>query len=130
MPALHLSDQLLYVTGLAPKWRSWAAWRWACATISSRTMYLPQDPTGALTPLGDLHNYRAPPPPFTPELPGVPCTIKTSHDTAAAAAAAAATGGGSAGVQIGDEEQVQGQGAGDGSFDEVSQCYKLFARQR
>jgi hypothetical protein len=26
---------------------------------------------GALTPFGDLHNYRAPCPPFIPELPGV-----------------------------------------------------------
>lgn len=26
--------------------------------------------TGALTPFGDLHNYRAPPPPFLPEITG------------------------------------------------------------
>lgn len=42
------------------------AWLWAASTLSSRTMYVPYDPAGALTPFGDLHNYAPPPPPLTP----------------------------------------------------------------
>ncbi|KFM22737.1 Protein SET DOMAIN GROUP 40 [Auxenochlorella protothecoides] len=56
------------------RWRRLGAWRWAAATLGTRTMYLPPgypghagggplgpgpDP-GGLTPLGDLHNYAPP----------------------------------------------------------------------
>lgn len=64
------------------KWRSLGAWLWAAATLSTRTMYMPgpgdeagvalwgllrrgEDP-GALTPLGDFHNYAPPPAPYMP----------------------------------------------------------------
>ena len=33
-------------------------------------MYVPFDPAGALTPLGDMHNYVAPPPSQPPAIPG------------------------------------------------------------
>lgn len=35
------------------------------STVMSRTMYAPWDTVGCLTPLGDFHNYRPPPAPFT-----------------------------------------------------------------
>jgi hypothetical protein len=54
--------------GLPKKWSCWGAWRWAASTVLSRTMHLPGDTAGALTPFGDLFNYRAPPPPFVPRL--------------------------------------------------------------
>lgn len=59
---------------LGTKWRSRKAWWWATSTLSSRTMFVPWDSAGALTPLGDLLNYRHPTPPFTPlELLGAKC---------------------------------------------------------
>eukprot|EP00775_Hariotina_reticulata_P013289 gene13289-biopygen15186 len=55
--------------GLAKKWCSLPAWRWASSCLLSRTMYHPDDPEcGCLTPLADLHNYGPPAAPFTPQL--------------------------------------------------------------
>ena len=44
------------------------AWRWAAATLASRTMHLPGDAAGALAPFAELHNHRSPP---GPELPAI-----------------------------------------------------------
>ncbi|CAD5331934.1 unnamed protein product [Arabidopsis thaliana] len=45
---------------LKPKFRSFQAWLWASATISSRTLHVPWDSAGCLCPVGDLFNYDAP----------------------------------------------------------------------
>lgn len=58
----------LRALALPSKYLTKQAWLWAASTLSSRTMYLPFDPAGGLTPFGDLHNYAPPPPPFTPTL--------------------------------------------------------------
>jgi hypothetical protein len=42
---------------------------WAIGVIQSRTMFLPGDDIGCLTPYGDLHNHECPrPPPITPDV--------------------------------------------------------------
>lgn len=46
------------------KLRSFQAWLWATATLDSRTMFIPNDRAGVLTPIGDLFNYAPPPPPY------------------------------------------------------------------
>ena len=40
--------------------------------MSSRTMHLPGDAVGVLTPFADMHNYCPPPAPVPPALPGDP----------------------------------------------------------
>ena len=56
--------------GLAEEWTGLAAWLWASATVSSRTMFVPFDLAGALTPFGDLCNFVSPPPRVPPSMPG------------------------------------------------------------
>lgn len=154
---------LLRALRLAPKWRGRAAWLWAASTLSSRTMYLPGDPAGALTPFGDLHNYRPPPPPFTPTPEGllaaarglVPASAGGPASCAAAAASTAAkealqqpatgsaaqeaaasvAGLGSRAATTGADDggalaAADGELAGDGSLDEATDEYRIFARSR
>ncbi|KAL6225727.1 hypothetical protein ACLB2K_004576 [Fragaria x ananassa] len=45
---------------LKPQLRTFRAWLWASATVSSRTMHIPWDGAGCLCPVGDLFNYSAP----------------------------------------------------------------------
>jgi histone-lysine N-methyltransferase SETD3 len=135
---------------LEPKWRRLGAWLWAASTLSSRTMYLPFDSAGALTPFGDLHNYRPPPPPFTPALPdllrgaaalagaadGAAASIGAGSTAAAVAAGAAATerrlprvaaaAVDAAAVSTQAEEGI----AGDGRLDEDAGEYCIHARIR
>lgn len=91
---------LLRALPLCPpaKWRSRAAWLWAASTLSSRTMYLPGDPAGALTPFGDLHNYRPPPLPYTPTMEGLLGSARALSAAAAAASGAGDSGAGSGAV--------------------------------
>lgn len=96
---------------LGPKWRSKAAWRWAASTLSSRTMFMPGDAAGALTPFGDLHNYQPPPPPLTPR----PRRRAGESDESAAAAEAA---------------EAEAAVCGDGHLDEEAGEYRIYARRR
>ncbi|CAL8469431.1 g8972 [Coccomyxa elongata] len=59
---------LLNALGLPAKFKTLGAWRWAAATVASRTMHLPDDAAGALMPFGDLHNHRSPPAATQPDL--------------------------------------------------------------
>ena len=61
----HLSE---LQAGMPAKFKSLGAWRWAAATVASRTMHLPDDAAGALMPFGDLHNHRSPPAATQPDL--------------------------------------------------------------
>lgn len=106
---------VLRALGLPARWRCRAAWLWATSVLSSRTMYLPGDSAGALTPFGDFANYEAPPPPFLPHLAPPPMHGHTLP------AVAAARGGGVGGA---DEEGI----AGDGRL--VGERYCLFAGRR
>ncbi|KAL4458878.1 hypothetical protein ABPG75_013743 [Micractinium tetrahymenae] len=106
---------LLRALRLAPKWRSRAAWLWAASTLSSRTMYLPGDPAGALTPFGDLHNYRPPPPPFTPTQEGLLAAAR-----ALAAALAAQTSEAAAPTAVAREVNASAAAAGSTAAAEVS----------
>lgn len=54
------------------------AWRWAAATMASRTMHLPADAAGALAPFADLHNHRPSPGPEPPAI-GAPAGISGWH---------------------------------------------------
>lgn len=132
---------LLRALRLAPNWRSRAAWLWAASTLSSRTMYLPFDPAGALTPLGDFANYRPPPPPVVPTLPGLLAAAAALRgaDAAGAAIAADAPGSATGGIDAAAEQLAaarldsHGEGssqalAGDGSLDEQADEYCLYAR--
>lgn len=74
-PALHRLGMCRYaagcahhklVAGIQPA--SVQQWAWAQSTCSSRTMYMPTSTAGALTPLGDLHNYTPPPAPHVPDI--------------------------------------------------------------
>jgi len=90
---------LLIALGVDRRWRTVSAWQWAAATLASRTMHMPGEAAGVLTPFGDLHNYLPPPPPHLPTVPGV------------------------SGLDLG-----HGGPAGDGQFDEASREYRLHAR--
>ncbi|GAX85075.1 hypothetical protein CEUSTIGMA_g12495.t1 [Chlamydomonas eustigma] len=71
----------LKLLGLPSKFLTLSAWKWAASTLMSRTMYLPFDTAGALTPYGDLANYAPPPPPYTPDLlQGVLCSVATPSE--------------------------------------------------
>lgn len=128
---------LLRALRLAPKWRSLQAWLWAASTLCSRTMYLPGDPAGALTPFGDLHNYRPPPPPFAPTQEGL---LAAARDLAATAVGvtgpARGTGpsagpvGRGAGAGAAALELPDGELAGDGSLAEAADEYRIYARMR
>eukprot|EP00798_Chlamydomonas_sp_ICE-L_P000004 gene4-12810_t len=59
---------LLRDLGLPKKYLSFGAWKWAASSLASRTMFMPDDPAGVMTPFGDLHNYRPPAAPFTPNV--------------------------------------------------------------
>ena len=144
---------LLRTLGLEPNWRSRAAWLWAASTLSSRTMYLPFDSAGALTPLGDFANYRPPPPPVVPTLPDLLAAAAALREAAAPAGrpAAAAVGTAAAGAAAGAAGRAATSGAaqaaeqlaatrledgsdgsemlaGDGSLDEQADEYCLYAR--
>jgi len=74
------------------------AFRWATATISSRTMHVVWSPAGAFVPYADFFNYRPPPPPATPQL------------------------------QLGEPamESTRPGVCGDGFFDPSAKTYKIF----
>lgn len=134
---------LLHVLGLAPKWCSRQAWLWACSTLSSRTMYLPGDPAGALTPLGDFANHRPPPPPLVPALPAALPTGEGGAHTGTTRPEAGA-GGNTARREQQEQERWQRQQdhhqqwqqqqqqeeeiCGDGALDAEAEEYKLYCR--
>ena len=68
----------LFALALPRPFRSLAAWRWAHATVSSRTVFVPFDPAGALCPVGDLFNYAPPTPPHFPPVLGTPLSPPSS----------------------------------------------------
>lgn len=81
---------------------------------------------GALTPFGDLHNYRAPSPPFIPELPGVLCgkpLLLLAGLPRSAAPRHHHCWAGVSGLSIGS-----GGPSGDGVYDEESAEYRLYTR--
>lgn len=92
---------LLRALNLPPKVQSRQAWLWAAATLSTRTMAMPGDEAGALTPFGDLHNHHPPAPPYTPQL-AQHCSGRQSH----------------------------AELSGDGHLDESTDLYNIFARKR
>ncbi|KAM5558306.1 protein SET DOMAIN GROUP 40 [Rosa sericea] len=54
------TNALMEQLKLKPQLRTFKAWLWASATVSSRTMHIPWDGAGCLCPVGDLFNYSAP----------------------------------------------------------------------
>ncbi|XP_050378726.1 protein SET DOMAIN GROUP 40 [Argentina anserina] len=54
------TNALMEQLKLKPQLRTFRAWLWASATVSSRTMHIPWDRAGCLCPVGDLFNYSAP----------------------------------------------------------------------
>ncbi|KAL3613357.1 hypothetical protein CASFOL_042770 [Castilleja foliolosa] len=62
---------LMCEVNIKPRLRTSIAWLWASSTISSRTMHIPWDTAGCLTPIGDYFNY-APP-------EENPCHLKTAE---------------------------------------------------
>ncbi|KAM1413444.1 hypothetical protein ACFXTO_026039 [Malus domestica] len=54
------ANALMEQLKLKPQLRTFQAWLWASATISSRTLHIPWDAAGCLCPVGDLFNYSAP----------------------------------------------------------------------
>jgi histone-lysine N-methyltransferase SETD3 len=104
-PALRALD-------LPAKWRTFPAWQWAAATISSRTMFVPFDPVGCLTPFGDLHNYEPPGPPCTPDM------LSDAPGPTGAAAGAEP-----------DASVSPSSASGDGSYDEATRSYKIVTRR-
>ncbi|KAK9908367.1 hypothetical protein WJX75_006775 [Coccomyxa subellipsoidea] len=96
---------LLSALGLPAKFMTLGAWRWATATVASRTMYLPDDDAGALMPFGDLHNHRSPPG-VAPDL-GILGEAQDPSDT-----------------------QLDQGSSGSGQFDLKTRKYMLFAQTR
>eukprot|EP00892_Ulva_mutabilis_P005124 jgi/Ulvmu1/2984/UM015_0024.1 len=60
---------LLDAAGVCGRFKTRAAWRWAAGVVATRTMHMPDDVVGCLTPFADMHNFcppTAPQPPRTP----------------------------------------------------------------
>ena len=87
------------------------AWLWAHATVSSRTVFVPFDPAGALCPVGDLFNYAPPPPAHAPKFLGTPLE------------------GGDESSPEDDDSTGSWETAGDGAWDESSGEYRFHARR-
>ena len=96
--------------------RSERAWAWAHATVSSRTVFVPFDPAGALCPVGDLFNYAPPPPAHAPTFLGTPLEGGDEEETRDR-------------VRPGDDEEPDQKPAGDGAWDEASGEYRFHARR-
>lgn len=97
--------------GLPARLQALPAWTWAMATIRSRTMAVPWDDIGALTPFGDLHNHAPGEGPFTGDLwlaLGVPVT--QAHQ--------------------GSGEDAEGRGPGTGRYCPDTRAYTLLAGPR
>ncbi|GAB2228832.1 hypothetical protein Droror1_Dr00022963 [Drosera rotundifolia] len=62
MAELHWrgATRLMEELTIKPRLRTFKAWLWAEATISSRTLHIPWDDAGCLCPVGDFFNYAAP----------------------------------------------------------------------
>ena len=84
------------------KWASKKAFLWALSSLSSRTMYFPDDTVGVLCPYGDLHNYMSPPGPLTP--------YSSMNDTF--------------------NSTSKADISGDGLFDQEQEAYNIVARTR
>ena len=117
--------------GLQGKWSSRQAYMWAAATLSSRTMYLPDDSAGCLTPLGDFANYAPPPPPYEPTLPasmgdgdGQGCCVRSCTQAADLRWQQQKQ------QQQQQQQQVADDIAGDGMLDAEAGEYRLYSRQR
>ena len=95
--------------------RSERAWAWAHATVSSRTVFVPFDPAGALCPVGDLFNYAPPPPAHAPTFLGTPLEGGDEEETAR--------------VPDGGDDDASREPAGDGAWDEASGEYRFHARR-
>ena len=87
------------------------AWSWAHATVSSRTVFVPFDPAGALCPVGDLFNYAPPPPAHAPKFLGTPLE------------------GGDESSRDDEDSTGSWETAGDGEWDEASGEYRFHARR-
>ena len=72
----------LLALALPLKFRGLRAWQWAAGCIATRTMHVPFDDVGCLTPFGDLHNFQPPPPPTPPPLPGDAAYSAAANDAA------------------------------------------------
>ncbi|GAB4855299.1 hypothetical protein Ancab_023918 [Ancistrocladus abbreviatus] len=53
------SIALMEELSLKPQLKTFGAWLWASAIISSRTLHIPWDDAGCLCPVGDFFNYAA-----------------------------------------------------------------------
>ena len=103
-------DDLMDAVQLPRKFRTFGAYVWAHQTLISRTMYLPDDAAGCLTPFGDLFNYCPPPPPFTSmNVFSSELVSRWKED---------------------EEDEAMGSiSGGDGHFADETNCYHILARQ-
>jgi hypothetical protein len=135
----HAAAQpLLQALHVPARYRTASAWRWATGAISTRTMHLPGDSVGCLTPFADMHNYWPPPPPVPPRVP-----VDTDYEWPAARQAPAAPAKDApaavttavSDTNTAPELQTSSsavdsawQGvAGEGWYDEESHTYKIVA---
>jgi len=126
-----------------PSCCSWRAWLWAHGAALSRTMHLPGDRAGCLTPFGDLLNHAAPRgnAPWAPDpleqIAGVVVAVvlvpaddaDEDDEGAAAAAAAAAANAAAANAETETEEEREDGPAGDGALDAGRGAYVLRTRR-
>lgn len=119
--AAHMAEQqwhtvlpVLRSLCLPPKLLSKSAWLWALSTLSSRTMFMPTDSAGALTPFGDLLNYAPPPPPYLPDLF---CEVIPAPDSCCCDGESS---------DIENEDLI----CGDGSMDAAGDYYCIHTRRR
>lgn len=79
------AQPILAALQLPGKFRSRAAWLLAAGAVASRSMHVPFDDVGCLTPFGDMFNYAPPPAPTPPIVPsdGAPYQALLSHHAGA-----------------------------------------------
>ncbi|KAK1262264.1 Protein SET DOMAIN GROUP 40 [Acorus gramineus] len=98
--------------GLKPQLRSFKAWLWASATISTRTLHVPWDDAGCLCPIGDLFNYAA---------PEESCTDNEDLSEASIS---------SLGMLNSERHEENFQRLTDGGYEEAVNAYCFYARKR
>jgi hypothetical protein len=123
----------LRALGIPRGFCSLGAWRWAHASISSRTVFVPFDAAGALCPVGDLFNYAPPQAPHAPRVVGTPLD-SGSGGVVVEGDGASDGGGGGPGAGVDGQRNDGGDGAsagdsGNGAWDEDAGEYRFYARR-
>ncbi|KAL5570934.1 hypothetical protein UlMin_020531 [Ulmus minor] len=116
------ATSLMEELNIKSRLRTFRAWLWASATISSRTLHVPWDEAGCLCPVGDLFNYAAPGEVLSRE--DLDCQIHESSFKVNPSSS-----GSSKCTLDGEQPESCSQRLTDGGFEEDVAAYCFYARR-